>query len=299
MDKELEKKRRKKGIIMVLAGAPLWGASGVAVQYLFNAKHVTPEWVLTVRMFVTAILFLAVDKFQGQDVFGFWKKPGNCKEMLIFSFFGSLGMQLPFFIAIDMSNAPTATVLQYLMPVIVLFWCLYKNKQKPSKTEILAVFLAILGTYLLATKGNWTSLAISSEGLFWGILSAFGMAIYTVYPKKLLAENSSMSVLGWSSFVTGIYLLVLTWPFPTKGILDWQTWSAFGVLVFLGTFVSYFLYLESTKYIKPYEVSSLAAVEPLSSLVLAILLLGVKFILIDLVGVACIITTVILLARQK
>lgn len=299
MDAEIERKRRIKGIWMVLAGASLWGASGVAVQYLFDEKHVTPQWLLTMRMIVTAFLFLFMDKIKGNNIFTIWKTPGNFRRLLIFSFFGMLGMQLPFFIAIDMSNAPTATVLQYLMPVLVLMWYLWQYRKVPTKTEIIAVFLAVLGTYLLATQGKWTSLAISPEGLAWGLLSALGMAIYTIYPKKLLQENSSMCVLGWGSLFTAIFLQLLTWPWPAKGIFDYQTWGCFSVLIIFGTLLSYNLYLESTKYIKSYEVSSLAAVEPLASFVLSLLLLDLRFNIVDSLGMGCIILTVFLLARQK
>ena len=43
---------------MVLGGASLWGASGVAVQYLFEVQHLDPTWLASVRMLIAGIIML-------------------------------------------------------------------------------------------------------------------------------------------------------------------------------------------------------------------------------------------------
>lgn len=290
---------RRKGIVMVLCGASLWGASGVAVQYLFQSQQLDPTWLASVRMLVAGLIMLLFDWRSGKDVFMIWQKARYRKQLFLFGIFGMMGTQYTYYLAINYGNAATATVLQYLMPVIVLLYAVWKVRRKPSLMEMVSVLLAMLGTYLLITKGQWDHLAISRETLFWGILSAFAMAFYTIQPKELLSRYSSVSVIGWSMIIGGGILTFLRRPWPFKGIWDMNTFLALVAVVIFGTIIAFYTYLESTKYIKPSEVGALASVEPLASVVLSVILLNVEFGLPDSLGVACILGTVFLLSRQK
>ena len=290
---------RRKGIGMVLVGASLWGAAGVAVQYLFESKHFDPTWLVSVRMLVAGILMLFFDACSGRNVFAIWHSKRDRKQLVIFGIFGMMMTQYTYYLAINYGNAATATILQYLMPIIVLGYSVWKMRRRPSTTEAVSVFLAMLGTYLLITRGQWNQLAISSETLFWGILSAFAMAFYTIQPRELLSKYSSPLVIGWSMIVGAGSLILALRPWPFTGIWDMDAFWALVVVIVFGTIIAFYAYLESTKYIRPSEVGALASVEPLSSVILSVFLLHVDFGLIDGLGVACILSTVFLLSRQK
>ncbi len=291
---------RMQGIIMVIVGACLWGASGVAVQYLLQYKGLNPEGMLFIRMFMTAPVFLAYEAYRGEKIGReFWSKPHTFWKVLKFAFFGMFLMQYPFFVAIGGSNAATATVLQYLMPVFLVLYTLWQTKVLPSKRELQAVVLAMLGTFLMVTKGDPTNLALSPMIIFWGVLSGIGMAVYTAYAKVLMAEYSCLSLLGWGSLFTGCIIYLLTDPFPLVGLWDWETVAVFSVLMIFGTFISFSLYLGSTKYISATEAGTLASVEPLASFVCVYLLLPVEFSWAEIFGIMSIIGTVFILSRAK
>ena len=291
--------KRRKGIVMVLCGASLWGASGVAVQYLFESRQVDPTWLASVRMLVAGLIMLLFELRSGGELFTVWRSAKYRKQLVIFGIFGMMATQYTYYLAISYGNAATATILQYLMPIIVLGYAVLKVRRKPSLVEIVSVFLAMLGTYLLITKGQWNQLAISRETLFWGIVSAFAMAFYTIQPKELLSRYSSILVIGWSMIIGGGILTFLCRPWPFTGIWDMNTFLALVAVIIFGTIIAFYTYLESTKYIKPSEVGALASVEPLASVVLSVVLLNVEFGLPDSLGVACILGTVFLLSRQK
>ena len=46
------------GYSLALAAATLWGVSGTTGQALFVGKHITPGWLVTIRLLVSAILLL-------------------------------------------------------------------------------------------------------------------------------------------------------------------------------------------------------------------------------------------------
>jgi drug/metabolite transporter (DMT)-like permease len=290
---------RNKGIAMVLLGAGLWGSSSTAIQFLFTQKNITPEWLLIVRMLITGLGFMGISFYQKLPMLTVWKE--DKVLMLKFCALGLYLMQYPFFKAIALSNSVTATVIQYLMPVILLGFYLHQVKRKPNKQELIAVILAVLGTYLLVTKGSWTTLEISPEGFLWAFVSAFGMAFYTEYARRLLLKYSCVLILGWGSLVCCGLLVVTTRPWNTvfTGILDGPALAALGIILFLGTFAAYYLYLESTIYIPASETGALAAFEPLSAFIMAILVLHISFGWAETLGALCIITMVVVLARSK
>ena len=290
---------RNKGIAMVLLGAGLWGGSSTAIQFLFTQKNITPEWLLTIRMLVTGLGFIVLSLYQKIPLLTIWKEDKGL--MLKFCVLGLYLMQYPFFKAIALSNSVTATVIQYLMPVILLAFYLKQVKRGPNKQEVVAVALAVIGTYLLVTKGSWTTLEISPEGFLWAFVSAFGMAFYTEYARRLLLKYLCILVLGWGSLVCCGLLLVTTrpWSVPFTGILDSSAFFALSVILILGTFVAYYLYLESTIYIPASETGALAAFEPLAAFIMAILILHISFGWAETLGALCIIAMVIVLAKSK
>ena len=81
--------------------------------------------------------------------------------------------------------------------------------------------------------------------------------------------------------------------------MDLSTILGMLVLILFGTVIAFYCYLDSTKYISHSEVGALASLEPLSSVILAVVLLNIDFGIAETMGVACIISMVFLLARQK
>ncbi|MGZ7144648.1 EamA family transporter, partial [Streptococcus pyogenes] len=60
------------------------------------------------------------------------------------------------------------------------------------------------GTFVMATHGNLSELAITPLGLFWGLLSAFTYAAYLLIPVKLVQNYGSFSVISLSMLLGGI-----------------------------------------------------------------------------------------------
>lgn len=191
-------RNRKIGMGMVLMGASLWGSSSNCMEYLMTHQHFTWSAILMARMVLTGLFFLGFCLYKKEPLLAPLREQPWL--MLKFTVLGMFIMQVPFVKAIYYSNAATATVLQYLMPAILLIMYLWKAKRGPTRREVVAVGLAILGTALLATKGQGAALAVSPEALFWGILGAFGMAWYTLYAAELLQRYSCFLIIGWAAW---------------------------------------------------------------------------------------------------
>ena len=123
--------------------------------------------------------------FRGLDLWKIWRNKRDTLLLLAFSVLGMVAVQYTYFEAIHKSNAATATVLQYMGPVFIAIYMAFKQRRLPNFIEFVAIILALTGTFLLVTHGKFGSLAISTEGLLWGIASAVALAIYSLLPVGL------------------------------------------------------------------------------------------------------------------
>lgn len=289
---------RRTGILSASIGAALWGSSGIAGQILLQGKGIPPEWLTFFRLLVSGLILVLTAYFLKKDIFSVWKNGKDRLSLLIFGALGMLGTQYCYFAAIRYSNAPTATILQYLMPILIIFWTCFREKRRPSSVETGCTIFAIAGTALIATAGDFSSLSISPLALFWGLLSALSCAIYSVVPVTIIKKYGSPSVVGWGMLIASVVMGLISLFTPFTGTLDGETLGAFGYVVFFGTVLAFGLYLNSVAYIKPAEASIIAAFEPLSSIVFAFLLFHTLFGFWEILGIAFIIIAVALVARK-
>ena len=291
---------RTLGILMVLAAGSFWGVSGTVAQYLFQQKNFSPEWLVVVRLLVSGVLLLWVTSIRSErSIFEIWRSRYDVMSLLIFSILGMLTVQYTYFAAIQHSNAATATVLQYLAPVLVTLFIVIKMKKAPSRLEVAAVILAVLGTFLLVTKGSVTSLSISGLALFWGLMSALGLAFYTLHPIKLLSRWGSGVIVGWGMLIAGVVFSFIHPPWKFTGTWSIQSASAVFFIIIFGTLIAFYLYLESLSYITASETSLLACVEPLSAAFFSVVWLKVTFGLVEWMGTLFILSTIVILTLGK
>lgn len=293
-------KPRIKGIILVIIGSMLWGISGTVAQFLIQEKGFSTEWLVVIRLLVSGILLLLYTFIKGgQSVWKIWESKHSCFSLVLFSIIGMLGVQYTYFAAIKHGNAATATILQYLSPVLIACYLIIRNKKIPSLQEFIAIALAMFGTFLIITKGNIHTISISKLALFWGISSAFAAAFYTLQPRHLLGKYGSSVVVGWGMLIGGIAFSFIHQPWNFTG--QWSVTSILSVIfvVLFGTLIAFYCYLESLKYIQPTEASVLSSVEPLSAAFLSVLWLRVPFDMTQLLGTLCIIITIIILSFIK
>lgn len=294
---------RSKGILLAVGGSILWGASGVAGQYLFQDKGMTTEWLVVVRLLLAGCLLLAMDyHIAGRRlhrIFEIWWDAKSCVHLLLFGFVGMMAVQYTYFAAIRESNAATGTILEYLMPLIILIWTSLSRRKLPKRGEIICVFLVIIGAAILVTGGSFSSLAISKTALFWGIAAAFSAAFYTVQPRWLMMNWRSTQVVGWGMLLGGIPLAVIYPPINYPGTFDFGALVALLYLVVFGTAIAFWAYITSLKYIRSQETSILNAVEPLASIIFMVLLLGEPFGMAEWIGALMIICPIGYIVGQK
>lgn len=291
---------RQKGIACAVTGGVFWGGSGVAGQYLLQDAAFATEWIVTVRLIFGGLILLAMDAMQHHgEIFHVWQSRRNALELLFFALFGLMAVSYTYFASIRYGNAAAATVLQYLMPAFMVIYATLRYRKAPSGVQVGCVVLAMLGTFFLVTHGDMGTMSIPLPALLWGIGAAVTGAIYTIAPKRMIREWRASLIVGWGMLIGGVATVLVLQPSFLSGTWTATSALALSYLVLFGTVAAFGLYLNSTKYIQPSEAGVLASVEPLTAIVLSVVLFGTHFVVMDFLGSACILATVAILARVK
>ena len=285
------------GIILTLLGATLWGVSGTSVQFIGNFRNMNLEWLLTMRLITAGLLTVLYGWIrQGNAIFNVFRNWRDTLGLVIFGVFGMALCQYTYFRSIVIAGAGIATVLQYLAPSMIIIYLLMRYGKRPSTGEIISVILALAGTICLMGNNGFSFESFRSDVLFWGLLSAVGVAVYSVSPVRLVATSGTIPIVGFGMLLSGLVAAVLFQ--QPHSCATWDVWTVVGCfnVVFLGTIVSFNAYLEGGKRIGAVSGSILSSIEPISAAFFGWALLGNQFNWVGILGMAMIIATVIIIA---
>lgn len=288
------------GIILTLLGATLWGVSGTSVQFIGNFRNMNLEWLLTMRLITAGLLTVLYGWIrQGNAIFNVFRNWRDTLGLVIFGVFGMALCQYTYFRSIVIAGAGIATVLQYLAPSMIIIYLLVRYGKRPSTGEIISVILALAGTICLMGNNGFSFESFRSDVLFWGLLSAVGVAVYSVSPVRLVATYGTIPIVGFGMLLSGLVAAVLFQ--QPHSCATWDVWTVVGCfnVVFLGTIVSFNAYLEGVKRIGAVSGSILSSIELISAAFFGWALLGNQFNWVGILGMAMIIATVIIIALEK
>lgn len=288
--------KKTKGYILTIIGGCLWGFSGCCGQYLFLNKEVTSQLLVPFRLTIAGALILIYYAFtKGAKVFSVFGSKRDIFDIVIFGLFGMMACQFTYFYAIEYSNAATATVLQYTNPVLIMITACIIAKKLPRLYEVISIILAVTGTFLIATHGSLTTLAVSPRALAVGLLSACTCIVYSMQPKRLLSRYETPYVLGWGMFIGGVVLMAVFRPWRYSFIADAAAFTAFGAIVIFGSICAFSFYLMGVKELGAVKASLFACVEPVASAVISAVWMKTSFTVQDIIGFSLIISTLFLL----
>lgn len=285
---------KQKGLLCAILGPVFWGVSGNVAQWLFRNPAIRPDWLVAVRLLGAGVLLMLWNlSRQRQELVQLRRTPHALRGLFLFGVGGVVVSQFTYFYAVKTSSAPTATILQFLGPVFIIIYLALRSRSLPQRVDVISIIIAFAGILLLVTHGQWGALAISPAGVFWGVGSGLGAALYTLLPAKLLRQFSAQLVTGGGMLFAALVLsplLFLQGPGQLNGL---ELLGIVYVTVF-GTLFAYLLYLQSMHYLRPTTVGMLGVFEPLSATIFAISFMGEHFGVAEVLGGLLVLSTTFL-----
>ncbi|WP_283620783.1 EamA family transporter [Limosilactobacillus avium] len=291
------KNKKVLGIAMVITACTFWGISGLFAKGIFNASSsVTSLWLTQSRMTAAGIILVLFSQLHGDHPFQIFKHPHDAWVIFSYGIFGLLPVQFCYFMVVQYGNASIATILQFVGPFFIIAYQALFRHIPPRRIEIICALIAFLGVLTIATHGHFNQLAVTPMILFWGLLSAVGVATNTLIPQNMLRTNRvpSLVITGWGLLFSGIILLAIhpAQPHIPNIPVIWICWL--GVLI-IGTLIPFQLANNALKYIDATTFSLMDAFEPLSATIGSVLIFNLHMTGADVVGSILVIVAVLAL----
>ena len=295
----MNKSHYLRGVICALTGGIAWGFSGACGQLLTGELNINPLYITFLRLFFAGLILVFVSIIKNpKETAKLFKNKESVLRLILFSIFGLLLSQFSYLKAISYSNAATATVLQYIGPVMIMIFVCLKTRTLPTKKEATALISAFFGVYVLATHFDFSSLALSKECLFWGLFAALSLVFYSLLPIKLFKEYSTITITGWGMLIGSFLLMSIAKPWNSPDITLTSLLPILG-MVLVGTVFAYTIYMQGVSDIGAVRASMIACIEPVSAALFSFFWLKTKFLMVDIWGFILILLAVFLLKKDE
>lgn len=238
------------GIYLRLSCVPvIWGGTFIAGHIV--SAHVPPATAASIRfIFATLALLVALHLSQGLRAL----TQITLRQLLGTMALGATGIlayNLLFFSTLALMPAGRTSLIVALNPVVTLLVAAALMGERLSTTRWLGVGLALVGVWVVVTRGDLSQLA---QSVGRGELSMFGAvcawAAYTLLGRRLLQGLSPLLATLWASIWGMLFLMVVAVPELPTLQAAWSTaevWFSLAFLGLLGTALAFVWYYEGLR----------------------------------------------------
>ena len=292
--------KQLKGSLMVITAGIAWGISGVSGQYLMS-HGVNVNLLTSLRLILAGTLLTASVFFRQRDkLVQAIQDRKTLVSIALFALFGLVLNQYAYLSAIQYTNAGTATVLQYVTPVLILAFVCAKNRRFSNRLRVSGDYHGYCGNFY--HRHAWSG-DRASHHTYWFVLGPLFQpvtyALYILLPAKAIEKWGSLIVIGLGLLIGGMVFPIAIQAWKYKLPLTGGNLLALFGLVFIGTVFAYTVFLKGTTMVGAVKGSLLASVEPIASVILTVLIMGDRFFAIDVVGMFLIVLAVIIISLKN
>lgn len=197
------------------------------------------------------------------------------------------------FIGLELINASLYIVLFYTYPAMVALLSLLGGKRLAWNAWV-ALGFTLLGVFL--TVPDFSALAGEPLGVAMAFFNAFTVALYFLASARVLRGSPSMArSTAWVMSSTLLTVLIIP---PIWGLRmpdTTQAWLLLALLAIVSTTLPIFALNAGIQALGAAQASIVATLEPVMSIIFAMIFLGEQVFLIQWLGAMCIVSAVLLL----
>ena len=253
-----------RGYLLAALAAAGWAVGGLTAKWLFvtTGAEVDPATLSAARALLSTVMLLVyLGLFRRRELVV------RVRDLPFLAVFGVAGLALvhfTYFATIQRTNVPTAILLEYLAPILVLGVSVAFLGERMTWALPVGVVASVTGCALMVGAIGGGGLKVSPEGIAWGLSSAVFFALYTVMGKYAAPRFSPWTLLTYGlGFATLFWLVYLGGPGPIVGALaDGSTLLAVAVMALVSTIVPFGAFLAALHHIDATKASITATLEP-------------------------------------
>ena len=303
MDKPIRENMNNKSklipILEALFAVIMWGGSFIATKIAVG--QISPVAVVWVRfaMGIPLILFAVIVRKQ----FAFPKG----SEWLYFTLLGFLGITFHQWLQSNGLKTAQATTTAWIVStspafIAILAWIILKEKL--NSLQSFGIVLAMVGVLAVVSRGDLSTIAIGKFGTvgdFLILISSVNWAVFSIISRRGLRDHPSTRLTFW--VMTIGWLITSVAFFAGKSYteipqLDARGWWA---MIFLGIFttgLAYIAWFDALSQLPAAQTGAFLFVEPLASMIFAVIILNEQITLASVLGGAVILIGLWLVNKQ-
>ena len=291
---------KTRGIVAGVAGASFWGISNVIISFMTSNYDVAASWIGCFRVLIAGLVFVAICLTTCRDALvGMVHDRRAMVRVCLFAVLGISLYQVSYIMAIGSTNASTEALLTQLSLVYIMIYTCVRDRRTPMPAELVGVGLALLGVFCIATKGNPAALVVGLAGLGWCLLDGVLGFLHNALPLYALDRYGSLPVNAVGMTLGGLLLIPLAQPWAGLPAFDGAGWAAFAATTVCGAILGYLLAMQGLKDSGPMLGSLLLVFTPIVATLASAAFLGTALTAFDLVGLACIVTMMVIMSLAK
>ncbi len=234
-------------------------------------------------------------KVKGVDLRVTWDE---LKHFLLITVFGYAGTTLLVFTAYNYIPTGMTTTIHFLYPTFTVAGLMIFFKEKISRTKIFCVVLCLVGIVLFydgVTGGSFI-------GIILALCSSMTYAFYTIFLSKssVLKDMEPAKRLMYMHIIGTLMMLVIG---LVSGTLSFSltplSWGAIALTANLSAFVGALLYQIGVKYVGSESAAMLSTFEPITSIVIGVLVYNEAMTVRIFIGCMAIILATLIIARTE
>ena len=253
------------GIALIIISAASFGTMAIFADVVYRSGITVPS-LLFFRFAIAAVIMVPVVLWRRQP----FPKGRDLAILIAMGGIGYAGQSYTFFTSLTLIPASLTAILLYIYPVLVAILSVYFLDEALTGKKLLALALALSGVVLVIGP----ELSGNPLGLLYGVAAAVIYAVYNIAGARVMKRNDTLN----SSLViilsaAGTYLIMnLKSGFFIPG--DGTTWACIAAIGLICTFVAIYTYFLGMNRIGAVSASMLSTFEPVTTVILAALVLN-------------------------
>ncbi|WP_188650143.1 DMT family transporter [Yeosuana aromativorans] len=288
------------GIVLGLLGIILFSSKAVMVKLAYQYQ-IDAVSVLLLRMLFSFPFYLGIAIFSKPRNQGVALVKKDYAWVFILGFVGYYLSSYFDFVGLVYIKASLERIILFLYPTIVIFFNKVFLKQPVSRNQIYAIVLTYVGIII----AFWNEVVISGSDTYLGglfiLLCAITYAVYISGSGWLIPKFGVLKFTAYVMIVSCICVFVHYGIANTFDILNypWQVYLLGFLIAIFATVIPSFLVSASIKMISSSNFAVIAAVGPISTIILAAIFLNEKLTWLQLLGAFAVIIGISLVSLNR
>ena len=280
-----------KGILAVLVSAVIFGSMPLIARIVYAENGNALSLTLNRFLLSIPVLYFLIRK-KGNENIKITKK--ELKKISLVGTFGYCSTALLLYTSYNYISTGTATTLHFVYPVLVILGGVVFFKDKPNAIKITSVILCVLGIFMFYNGDS----QINIKGILIAFASGVTYSFYILYIEKSELKNmGTFKLTFYLSLISSVIMFIVCAITGKLALnmtyLGWILSLVLSVSVTLGGVC---LFQEGIKLIGSQSTAVLSTFEPITSILVGILIFNEGFNFRTILGFIFIIIATLLIA---